>query len=356
MEKNISDYEEQMAAMYLEIAQLKNGRSELQDTKLEMSLVSRQAQVTELTAEKRVLELQLQEAQTKPNEELKKLMIEKEELFNEKQALNKKYNSIVAERHAALHMVEILKDKQRTLEQAIQLLREQLQEGKQNQKVAMSSCEQELQEKCKKMEEERNTLLRERSASRSATENQFKCMQEHYEGEKQMVREETEQRVARVKNEEIGKLKGDLATMQSQLEDMKTKMETLKESKHFLNDQQQENERKLAEAETEKAAINKQLGLYKEVVKTLQQKLFAAQKEVTHLSQDRKWFQNQYTNKLAELNHKVETLQQQQQQVSNCMYMCLHFFSSMVLEYESVPLFTAHALMIVTNIRFCIPL
>ena len=328
MEKNMSDYEEQMAVLYLEIAQLKNGRSELQtnkDTKLEMSLVSRQAQVTELTAEKKVLELQLQEAQTKPNEELKKLMIEKEELFNEKQALDKKYNSVVAERHAALHMVEILQDKQRILVQAIQSLREQLQEGKQNQ-VAMSSREQELQEKCKIMEEERNTLLREQSASKSAVENQFKRMLEHYEGKKQKDREETEQRVARVKNEEIGKLKGDLATMQSQLEDMKTKMETLKESKHFLNVQQQENERKLAEAETEKAAINEQLVCHKMVNKTLQQKLSAAQKEVTHLSQERKWYQNHYSNKVAELFHKVETLQQQQQQVSNCMYMCLHFF------------------------------
>lgn len=315
MDKNMSDYEEQMAAMYLEIAQLKNGRSEVQtnkDTKLDMSLVSRQAQVTELTAEKKVLELQLQEAQTKPNEKLKKLMIEKEELFNEKQALDKKYNSVVAERQAALHKVEIHKNKEQTLEQAIQFLKEQLQEEKR--------------------------------------------MQEHYEYEKQKDREETKQRVARVKNEEIGKLKGDLATMQSQLEDMKTKMETLKESKHFLNVQQQENERKLAEAEKEKAAINEQLGCHKMVINTLQQKLSAVQKEVTHLYQERKWYQNQYTSKVAELNHKVETLQQQQQQVSNCMYMCLHFFSSMVLEYESVPLFTAHALMIVTNIRFCIPL
>lgn len=322
----MSDYEEQMAALYHEISQL---RSELQtnkDTKLEMSLVSRQAQVTELTAEKNVLQLQLQGAQTRPNEELKKLMIEKEELLSDKQALDKKYKSVVAEKHAAHHQVEIFKNKQQTLEQAIQLLREQLQEEKKRQEVALSSREQELQEKCAKMEEERNTLLRERSASKSATENQFKRMQEHYEGEKQKDREETEQRVARVKNEEIGNLKGDLATMQNQLEDMKTKIETLEESKHFLNVQQQENERKLAEAETEKAAINKQLGHYKMVVETLQQKLSAAQKEVTHLSQERKWYQNQYTKKVEELNHKVETLQQQQQQVSKCMYRCLHFF------------------------------
>ena len=336
VEKTMLEYEVQLASKEQEISRMRKVRTgplahvvppvTVDEAKLEMSLVARDAKITQLNADKNVLEHELQELQTK-------------------------YKSLVAEKDAANHQVETsahqlrttqemrdsMKEENRTLTEKLQRM-EREKEGsllEQQQKDRIKQLEDELRgmavekqasekarmerekegslleqqqkDRIKQLEDELRGMAAKKQASEDALTKQAQNNQEHYE------------RLLHTKEDEDKQLRQELLDVQSQLEDSTVKLTTLQQLKQKLQNELDEGKnwetelrKKLQEEKTQSHTTQQQL---KQELETLQreqqQKVLAAKQEVgEQFAEKYREKKKKYKNKIEVLEQEVRTKQQ----------------------------------------------
>ena len=171
VENTLLKYEAQLAAKDEEISRMRKVRAEplhhavqgvtSDQAKLEMSLVARTAEITQLTADKNLLEHELHELQTK-------------------------YKCLVKEKDAATHQVDTVTHQWRTAQEMIgsmeeknRILTENLQRmGREKEE---SLLEQQHKDRIKQLEDELRGMDAKKQASEEALRRQVQNNQEHYE-------------------------------------------------------------------------------------------------------------------------------------------------------------------------------
>ena len=271
--------------------------------KLEISFVTRDAQLTQLDTEKALLQQQLQEALTNCQQQDGEVR----RIASENQAL-------VAEKEAAAHSLEVAQDKITTMDKEILKLTEQLKMEKEKEVQSLSSREQQLQEKVEKLVHEVTGMKAEKAASEEATRKQFNNFKEHYEQEVRSAQEEmdkaTKQKNAQI--EKIHQLRGELQELQTQLEEKNKVVMALKETKELLEAQLEEKKDKKDTELAEKKQKAETALVKQQEVETLQKQLEASHGEaaqsaqlVAELKEKRRKSKEKYETKLAELQQQL---------------------------------------------------
>ena len=295
VEKTMLEYEAQLAAKDEEIIRMRKVRTEplyraiqgvtSDQTKLEISLVARDAKITQLTADKNLLEHELQELQTK-------------------------YKSLVTERDAAIHQVETVTHQWRTaqkmndsMKEKYRTLTEKLQRmGREEER---SLQERQQKDKIKQLEDELRGLAAVKQASEEALRKQVQNNQEHYE---QLLYR------AQTKEDEDKQLRQELLNVQSQLKDSTVKVTVLEQTKQLLLTQLDESKRNLEtelrnKLQEEKAQSHTTQQQLRQELETLQreqqQKILAAKIEAGGQ------FAEKYREKKMKYKNKIEALEQE---------------------------------------------
>ena len=306
VENTMIEYEAQLAAKDQEISRLRKVRTgplphvvqatTADEAKLEMSLVARTAEITQLTADKNLLEHELQELQTK-------------------------YKSLVAERDAATHKVDTVIHQWRTAQKMIGSMKEEnrnLTEKLQRMGTEKegSLLEQQQKDRIKQLEDELRGLAAEKQASEEALRKQVQNNQEDYE--RLLHRAQT-------KEDEDKQLRQELLDVQSQLKDSTVKLTALEQTKQLLLSQLDESKRNWEtelrnKLQEEKAQSHITQQWLRQELETLQreqqQKILAAKEEAVEQVQEK------YREKKMKYKKQIEVLQQEvhaKQQVAENM-------------------------------------
>ena len=253
VEKTMLEYETQLVAKDEEISRMrmvKTGPHNLaiqssvtsDEAKLEMSLVARTAEITQLAADKNLLECELQKLQTKYKC-----------LVTEKNAVSHQVDTVTHQWRTAQEMSDSMKEKNRTLTEKLQ--RMEREEG--------SLQEEQQKDRIKKLEDELRGMAAEKRALQEALRKQVQNNQEHYE---QLLHKEDEDK----------QLRQELLNVQSQLEDSTAKITALEKTRKLLQNELDEGEKnwerelrnKLLEEKAQSQTTQQQL---RQELKTLQQ-------------------------------------------------------------------------------------
>ena len=170
------------------------------ETKLEMSLVSRTAENTQLAADKNLLELKLQKLQTKYKS-----------LVTEKDAATHQVDTVTRQWRTAQEMIDSMKEENRTLTEKLQRM-EREKEG--------SLQEQQHKDRIKQLEDELRGMAAKKRASEEAVRKQAKNNQEQYE---QFLRK------VQTKEDEDKQLRQELLDLQAKLEQKRNQVTTLQQ-------------------------------------------------------------------------------------------------------------------------------
>ena len=237
-ENTIVEYEAQLVAQEKRLRKARTGPLPhvvqpvtADDAKLEMSLVARTAEITQLAADKNLLELELQELQTK-------------------------YKCLVTEKDAATHQIETVTHQWRTAQKVSdsmkaknRTLTEKLQ-GMEREKEG--SLEQQQKDKIKQLEDQLRGMTAKKMVSEEALRKQTQNMKEHYERLLQDAHEKTI-KLSQTKEDEDKQLRQEL--LQSQLEECRIKQSELQAIQQQLIAEREKALQKVIELTEEKRRI-----------------------------------------------------------------------------------------------------
>ena len=305
IEKTMLDYEAQLASKEQEIGRMRKVRTgplphvvppvTVDEAKLEMSLVARNTEITQLTADKNLLEHELQKLQTK-------------------------YKCLVTEKDAALHQVETvthqLKTAQEIMEEKNRTHTEKLQRMEREKDGSLQ--EQLQKDRIWQLEDELRGMAAEKRASEEALRKQAQNNQELYE---QLLHDAHEKmKLSQTKEDEDKQLRQELHDVQSQLEDSTIKVTALEQTKQLLQIQYDEDKKnwerelrtKLQEEKAQSHTTQQQLRQELETLqREQQQKLLAAKKEASEQFVGKyREKKMKYKNKIAALEQEVHAKQQ----------------------------------------------
>ena len=240
-ENTIVEYEVQLVAQEKEISRLKKARTgplphvvqpvTADDAKLEMSLVARTAEITQLAADKNLLELELQELQTKYKC-----------LVTEKDAATHQIETVTRQWRTAQKVSDSMKEKNRTLTEKLQRM-EREKEG---------SLKQQQKDKIKQLEDQLRGMNAKKMVSEEALRKQTQNMKEHYERLLQDAHEKTI-KLSQTKEDEDKQLRQEL--LQSQLEECRIKQSELQAMQQQLIAEREKALQKVIELTEEKRRI-----------------------------------------------------------------------------------------------------
>ena len=293
------DYEAQLAAKDQEISGLRKAKIgplfphvpplTSDQTKLEMSLVARTAEITQLTADKNVLEHELHELQTKYKS-----------LITEKDAATHQIETVTHQWRTAQEMIGSMKEENRTLTEKLQRM-EREKEG--------SLLGQQQKGRIKQLEDDLRGLNAEKQASEEAVRKQVQNNQEQYE---RLLRR------AQTKEDEEKQLRQELLDVQSQLEDNIAQVTTLEQTKKLLQNELNEGKKKfdtelrnmLQEEKDKSHTAQQQLRQEMETQQREQQQLLATKEHKIHeLSEKLKRKGVKHDAKVEKLRKEMEALQ-----------------------------------------------
>ena len=295
VDNTVQEYEALLAAKDQEISRMRKVRTEPvfhhvspvteEQTKLEMSLVARDAEITQLTADKNLLEHELQELQTKYKC-----------LITEKDAASHQVDTVTHQLRTAQEMSDSMKEENRTLTEKLQRMEKP---------KKTSPQEQQQKDRIKQLEDELRGMAAEKRASEEAVRKQAQRNQEQYE---QL------QRRFQTKEDEDKQLRQELLDVQSQLEDSAVKVTALEQTKELLQIQFDEDKRnwetelrnKLQEEKAQSHTTQQQLRQELDLLQREQlQKILAAKKEASEQ------FAGKYKEKKMKYKNKIEALEQE---------------------------------------------
>ena len=298
IEKTMLEYETQLVAKDEEISRMrkvKTGPLYLTsgEAKLEMSLVARTAEITQLAADKNLLEHELQDLQTKYKY-----------LVTEKDTATHQVDTVTHQWRTAQEMSDSMKEKNRTLTEKLQ--RMEREEG--------SLQEEQQKDRIKKLEDELRGMVAEKRALQEALRKQVQNNQEHYE---QLLHKEDE-------NKQLGQ---ELIHVQSQLEESTAKITTLEKTKKLLQNELDEGKKnwetelrtKLQEEKAQSHITQQQLRQELETLQQEQQQLLATKEDkVQELTEKLKKKRTKYDAKVVKMGKEMETSQQKTRDDATC--------------------------------------
>ena len=280
VEKTMLEYETQLAEKDEEISRMRKVKTgplpHVQPVtsgqmKLEMSLVARDAEITQLAFDKNLLEHELQELQTK-------------------------YKCLVAEKDAATHQIESVTHQWRTAQKMIDSME------KKKRTEQRRTEDQQQKDRIKQLEDELRGMAAEKQASEEALRKQAQNNQKHYE--RLLHRAQTKE----------DENKQQLLDVQSQLEESTVKVIALEGAKHLLqielDEKKKTRETKLRDKlQEEKAQSHTTQQHLRQELETLQreqeQKILAAKRDAVEQVTEK------YREKKMKYKKRIEALQQE---------------------------------------------
>ena len=295
VEKTMLEYETKLVAKDEEISRMRMVKTgppylavqavTLDEEKLEMSLVARDAEITQLAADKNLLQHELQELQTKYKY-----------LATEKDAATHRIHTVTHQWRIAQEMSDSMKEKNRTLTEKLQKMERE--EG--------SLQEEQQKDRIKKLEDELRGTAAEKRALQEALRKQVENNQEHHE---QLLHKEDE-------DKQLGQ---ELIHVQSQLEESTAKIMALEETKQILQNELDEGKKnwetelrnKLQEEKAQSLITQQQLRQQLETLHREQQQLLTTKEyKIQELTEKLKKKRAKYDAKVVKMKEEMETLQQ----------------------------------------------
>ena len=307
IENVMLEYEAQLAAKDQEINRMKKVRTgpiphvvppvTSDEAKLEMSLVTRTAEITQLTADKNLLVHELQELQTK----FKFLVTEKDAATHQVEIVTHQWRT-------AQKMSDLMEEKNRTLTKKLQRM-EREKEG--------SLLEQQQKERIKQLEDQLRGMAAEKQASEDALRKQAQSNQEHIE---QLLQDaHAKIKLSHTKEDEDKQLRQELLNVQSQLQDSTAKITALEKTKQKLQMQLDEGKKtwetelrdKLQKEKAQSHTTQQQLRQELETLQREQQQLLMSKEyEIQELAEKLKRKREKCDAKVEKMRKEMETLQQ----------------------------------------------